>query len=87
MDPKQEQQLLKWYEELKSDDELLPLASENEYSDDRSEHSEHNTDSEQTVSEADETSVADVYAPIPQVSQHRVPIFVGKDKTEWLKHK
>ena len=87
MDPKQEQQLLKWYEELESDDEIEATDSDQENSDVRSEHSEHNTDTEQSNSEGDETPVADLDVPLPVIRQHRVPIFLGKNKTEWLKHK
>ena len=87
MDPKQEQQLLKWYKGLESDEEIEATDSDQENSDVHSEHSEHNTDTEQSNAEGEETPVADVDMPLPVIRQHRVPIFLGKNKTEWLKHK
>lgn len=84
MDKKEEEQLLRWYEEIPTDTEQ-PLDSDDDLSDALSEHSLHNTSSEQSD---EESNTDEVFATaVAQPPTRREPIFTGKNLTEWLKHK
>lgn len=77
-----ENQLLKWYEEIDSDE--APLDSDQDLSDVCSEHSIHNTDSEQSTQDLP----SDPEDAMEECSQDDgFERFYGKDKTPWLKHK
>lgn len=81
MDPKIEQQLLKWYEELSDHESDKDIDSDSEIEDAPSEHSVHATDTEQS---ADDEEVA----LLPRNNQMQIsPQWVGKDGTAWLNHK
>ncbi|XP_072400253.1 uncharacterized protein [Diabrotica undecimpunctata] len=82
MDKKIENQLLKWYEEINSDVE--PLDSGKDLSDVRSEHSIHNTDSEQSTQDLRSDPENAMKESDQDDGYSR---FYGKDKTPWLKHK
>ncbi|XP_030758010.1 piggyBac transposable element-derived protein 3-like [Sitophilus oryzae] len=79
MDSKTEQQLLKWFDEVPSGDEAVD--SNSDIDEAPSDHVEENTDSEQS----DENNVSEMLNVADMSS--RVPIMVGKNGMEWLKHK
>ncbi|KAK9729132.1 hypothetical protein QE152_g16069 [Popillia japonica] len=84
MDKKQEEQLLKWYEEVPTDTE--PLDSDDDLSDAVSEQSLHNTDTGQS-NDGDEVLAAQSITAVTQPRKKRDPIITGKNLTEWPKHK
>lgn len=74
--PRTEAKWLQWYDETPSDCE-----ADSDLGDDVSEHSTHNTDTEQSSDD-------EVYPVLSkQKSPDKIPRLFGKDETVWLKHK
>lgn len=80
MDPKLESQLLKWNDEIPSDNEAVD--SDSDIDEAPSDHVEENTESEQS----DEVDADPTVLNVAEISR-AVPVMLGKNGMEWLKHK
>ncbi|CAH1973237.1 unnamed protein product [Acanthoscelides obtectus] len=76
--PRTEAKWQQWYEEIESD-----VGSELDIDDAASEHSLHDTNTEQSSDSDDE----DICLPLSLSALKKIPHSTGKDGTPWLKHK